>query len=265
MSEYTLEISEVELLRYRMMAQRAQAEEADLWQLAGLVPGATVADVGCGPAAMSVVLAQTVGPSGRVVGVERDEASLEVARQLVAGSGIDTIELRSGAASETGLAAGSFDVVMCRHVLAHNGAQEQQIVDHLVSICAPGGTVYLVDVDGTAMRILDVDPELADLTDRYQQFHARRGNDLLTGLRLGKLLAAAGLEVLVHRGRYTILPAPPGLRPPSWAARHAMMDDKVASEDDVQRWQEAFERMDVAAVRPTLFVPTFVALGRKAA
>jgi SAM-dependent methyltransferase len=263
MSDYTLAISDVELSRYRMMAQGAQAAEADLWPLAGLVPGATVADVGCGPAAMSVVLAQTVGPAGKVVGVERDEPALAVARQVVASSGLDNIELRAGSALDTALAAGSVDVVMCRHVLAHNGSQEQQIVDHLAMICRAGGTVYLVDVDGTALRMLDADPDLTDLTDRYLEFHRRRGNDLLTGLRLGKLLAAAGLEVLVHRGRYHILPAPPGMRPPSWAAREAMLADGIVSHDDVRRWQDAFERIDAATVRPTLFVPTFVALGRK--
>jgi hypothetical protein len=154
---------------------------------------------------------------------------------------------------------------MCRHVLAHNGPQEQQIVDHLASICRAGGTVYLVDVDGTALRMLDADPDLADLSDRYVEFHRRRGNDLLTGLRLGKLLAGAGLEVLVHRGRYTILPAPTGMRPPSWAAREAMLADDVISADDVRRWEGAFERMDAASLRPTLFVPTFVAIGRKIA
>lgn len=265
MSDYTLAISEVELSRYRMMAQGARAAEADLWPLAGLVPGATVADVGCGPAAMSVMLAKTVGPAGKVIGVERDEAALAVARQVVMSSGLDNVELRAGSALDTGIAAGSIDVVMCRHVLAHNGPQEQQIVDHLATICRPGGTVYLVDVDGTALRMLDADADIADLNDRYLEFHRRRGNDLLTGLRLGKLLAAAGLDVLVHRGRYNILSAPPGMRPPSWAARDAMLADGVISADDVRRWDGAFDRLDVATLRPTLFVPTFVAIGRKIA
>jgi len=35
--------------RYRYMAEAARQSEQDLWQAAGITPGATVADIGCGP------------------------------------------------------------------------------------------------------------------------------------------------------------------------------------------------------------------------
>ena len=263
MSDYALAISEAEIRRYQLMADRARVVEEDLWRQAGVTPGGTVADVGCGPAAMSVVLGRAVEPDGTVIGIERDEASLAAARQLIDTSGAGNVELRSGTATDTGIPAGTVDVAMCRNVLAHNGPDEQRIVDHLAEICRPGGVVYLVDVDGTAMRLLDSDPDLSDLNDRYLEFHRRRGNDLQTGLRLAKLLAAAGLEVLAHRGTYNIVAAPPGFRPPPWAARQAMLDEGVVSADDIQRWERAFERLDEATTRPTIFVPQFVALGRK--
>ena len=71
-STYALRLSDDELGRYRMMAARARAEEGDLWTAAGIVPGARVADVGCGPGAMLVTLAELVGPTGRVIGVDAD-------------------------------------------------------------------------------------------------------------------------------------------------------------------------------------------------
>ena len=54
-----------------------QAAHAEVWWLsvAGVVAGATVADIGCGPGAMSVELARLVGPSGRVIAVERDQTA----------------------------------------------------------------------------------------------------------------------------------------------------------------------------------------------
>ena len=82
MTEYTLRVSEVELARYRMMAETARADEADAWTAAGIVPGARVADIGCGPAAISVVLAELVGPGGQVIAVERDPDALAVAEQV---------------------------------------------------------------------------------------------------------------------------------------------------------------------------------------
>ena len=75
-STYALRLSDDELGRYRMMAARARAEEGDLWTQAGIVPGARVADVGCGPGAMLVTLAEVVGPTGHVIGVDADPAAV---------------------------------------------------------------------------------------------------------------------------------------------------------------------------------------------
>jgi ubiquinone/menaquinone biosynthesis C-methylase UbiE len=261
MTDYTLAVSDAEIQRYRQMAARARSDEAQLWRRAGIVPGAVVADVGCGPAAISVVVAEVVGPSGRVIGVEPDEGARGAARRLLADAGVHNVELRPGTAADTGVSAGSVDVVMLRHVLGHNAPDEQRIVDHLAALIRPTGSVYLVDVDGTAVRVLDLDPSLEDLNDRYRELQRRRGNDLQAGLRLAKLLDRAGLDLVLHQGSYTIMPMPIGLRPPAWAARDAMLAHGVASEDDAQRWEEAFVRMDTASARPTLFVPTFVAIG----
>jgi len=263
MSEYALVISDPEIKRYTMMAERAHTLEAHLWKRAGMVPGALVADVGCGPAAVSICMARVVGPSGRVVGLERDEAALAAAHQLLGTTEIQNVELRQGSANNTGLSPDSVDVAVMRHVLAHNGPDEQPIVNHLSEIVRPGGSVYLVDVDGTAVRILDADPEIGDLHAKYVQFHKRRGNDLMVGLRLAQLLTRAGLEVVAFEGRYSIVPAPAGVRPPAWAARDAMLADQAATPEDVERWEAAFARMDAAPFRPTIFAPNFFAIGTK--
>jgi ubiquinone/menaquinone biosynthesis C-methylase UbiE len=262
-TDYALTVSDVEVERYRFMAESARESESDLWAAAGIVSGAHVADVGCGPAAMSVVMAEVVGPTGRVVGVERDESALAAAKVVVDRSDVSNVELRQASAEATGLEPGSLDVVVMRHVLAHNGPGEQAIVDHLATLVRPGGSVYLVDIDGTGARELDFDPDLKDLQHRYIEFHRRRGNDLMVGLRLGKLLTRAGLEVVTHVGRYTIISPPPGLRPPNWAAREAMLAEGVVTPEDVDRWERAFERADAQAERPTLLMPLFMAIGRQ--
>jgi FkbM family methyltransferase len=226
-------------------------------------PGAVVADVGCGPAAVSVRMAQLVGPSGRVIGIEPDPAALAAAYRMVEQADIDNLELRQGTATDPSLAPESVDVVVMRHVLAHNRADEQHIVDRLAELAHPGGSVYLVDVDGTAVRLLGADPALDDLHEKYLRFHQGRGNDLLVGLRLAQLLARAGLDVIAHEGHYSILAAPPGVRPPAWAARQSMVADEIATPQDITRWEAGFERMDNAEVRPTVFAPNFIGIGRK--
>jgi precorrin-6B methylase 2 len=261
MSDYTLAVSDAEVMRYRLMAETARDAEAAQLRLAGVVAGANVADVGCGPAAMSVELARLVGPTGSVIAVERDEVALSTARDLIRQAGVSNIDLRPGEASASGIEPGSLDVVMMRHVLAHNGGHEQQIVDHLASLVRPGGAVYLVDVDLAAVRILDADPDLDDVSEKYVQFHVGRGNDPVAGLRLGQRLRAANLDVVHFTGMYNILTVPPGMRPPPWAAREAMLAAGTVTDDDIARWGAAFERLDAATVRPTIFAPVFVAIG----
>jgi SAM-dependent methyltransferase len=198
-----------------------------------------------------------------VTGVEPDESALAAGRQLIAQAHVDNVTLQQGNAESSGLAPGSFDVVMMRHVLAHNQPSEQQIVDALAALVRPGGCVYLMDIEGTASRLLDLDPDLGDLMERYDEFHRRRGNDLQTGLRLGKLLTGAGLDLVIHRGWYQIMTPPPGMRPPPWAARESMLAAGVVTQDDVDRWAAALDRMDAGASKPTIFMPQFVAIGRK--
>jgi len=261
-ADYTLALSEEERMRYRMMATYAQTNEADLWASAGIVAGASVADVGCGPGAMLTALAATVGVAGRVDGVDADPGAVADATVEVADHPHARVAV--GRAEATGLPEASYDVVVCRHVLAHNGQQEQQIVNHLASRTRPGGTVYLVDV---VASMLALEPPIASveaLSERYIQLHARRGNDLRTGMRLGNLLQAAGLAVEYFGSRSPVMLLPPGVRPPAWAARDQLLREGLATQRELDEWAAVFAELDQQTQRPWLFPATFVAIGRRA-
>src|SRR4029453_11432113 len=79
-SNYALALSEEEARRYRLMAQSAVADEFEDLALAGIVPGARVADVGCGPGATLAALAGIVAPTGTVAGVGPHHAGIRPAR-----------------------------------------------------------------------------------------------------------------------------------------------------------------------------------------
>ena len=265
MSEYGLKLSDVELSRYEMMAARALEHERDRWVSAGVLEGAVVADIGCGPGAVSIALARQVGATGRVLAFDRTPEAVDMARVVTERAGVGNVVVEVADADATGVAPSSVDVAMIRHVLAHNGGREAAIVAHAAKLVRPGGSVYLIDVDGTAVRSRPSDPELDDLNERYWEWHRRQGNDVSVGLRLDELLAGAGLDVVEFSGWYDVIAAPPGARTPGWAAREALVASGLATPADVTRWEVAFSRADGMHPRPTVFVPLFCAIGRRPA
>lgn len=265
MTAYALRLTEDEIARYRLMAENARARESDLWRLAGIVPGARVADVGCGPGALLPALSEAVGEGGAVEAIDGDEDAVTAARGLVGAAGLANVRAGQGRAEDTGLEAGAFDAVMMRHVLAHNGGTAQQIVRHLASLLRPGGNLLLVDVDMTAMRLRPDDAAFADLMDRYSQFQLHRGAALQVGLHLDELLEGAGLEVLAYQGIADVVTLPTGVRGPAWAAREAMLSDGVVTQDELTAWGARFDAIEALGERTTLFAPRYLAVGRRPA
>jgi SAM-dependent methyltransferase len=185
---------------------------------------------------MLPALAAAVGPEGRVTALDADPQAVAAATALAAAAGLANIAVRQGRAEATGLAAGSLEVVMLRHALAHNGGAEDTIAAHLATRLGPGGCLYLVDADLTAIRVIPQaeHPDLVELHQRYLAFRAARGDDNAAGLRLAERLVRAGLELVEFRGRYVIREVSPGLRSPGWAARAAMVAAGMATAEDVR-------------------------------
>jgi SAM-dependent methyltransferase len=260
--EYTLSLSDHELARYRQLAAYARRSESDAWQRAGAVPGARVADVGCGPAVMLCELAKMVGPQGWVDGVERDEIARQTAAAIMSAEGVTNARVNEGLATATGLTPETYDLIMIRHVLVHNGGDAEAIVAHLVSLLRPGGHLFMVESDLSAIRRMPDDDDLRDMESRWLGMLRAQGNDVAIGVRLRHLVTSAGLTLVETEARYDAYPRT-GNRPPEWAAREAMVRAGLASEADVNRWDLALTRMDNDPRDPIVYVPMFRAIGRR--
>src|SRR5262249_29253017 len=158
-----------------------------LFDQIGLPTGARVVEIGCGPHGCLDLLSERVGRSGSVVGVERSEEAVTLARKLVAERGLGNVEVLHRDARSTGLPKGSFDLTTARLVLV-NVPHPEQIIAEAVALVRPGGSVAFHEIDFAA---LVCDPPLhawTALIDLFVTYAGRNGIDLFIGRRLPRLL-----------------------------------------------------------------------------
>lgn len=112
----------------------------------GLEPGDRVLEAPCGTGAALIRLAELVGPSGRVVGIDYAERMLEIARDKVRAAGVDNVELRFG--DMTAIAPdGTYDAVLCALGLFFVDDMPG-LVRSFLDLVRPGGGQLAVTVFG---------------------------------------------------------------------------------------------------------------------
>ncbi len=171
------------------MVADALTHEREAWLAAGFVPGARIADIGCGPAIVLLELAKLIGSAGTVIGVERDPEARGVATELAARQGFGNVRIVNGEAEATGLDPDSCDAIMMRHVLIHNGPRTSAILAHVATRLRPGGCLYLVEAALSGWRIDPDDADISECYERWFELMRRRGNDIAIGPKLGRLMA----------------------------------------------------------------------------
>ena len=111
--------------------------------------GKCLLDAGCGIGDDVRALAQIVGPQGRVVGIDKSQTLLDIARK--GSEGVDLSgEFVLGDVSCLDIADSSFDGCRAERVLQHCDNPEQ-VLSEMVRVVRPGGCVVVVDVDYDSM------------------------------------------------------------------------------------------------------------------
>ncbi len=154
-------------------------------------PGQRLLDVACGTGIVARTAAELIGPTGRVVGLDLNEAMLGVARRVS-----PELEWRQGDAAELPFGDGEFDVVTCQSGLMFV-PDEAGAVTEMARVAAPGGTVAI-----QLWSAPERQPGFRPLADAVARHAGSESVNLIsTYFRLGdpdafgKVCAAAGLHV----------------------------------------------------------------------
>jgi SAM-dependent methyltransferase len=214
-SEYLLGHHDVEWAR--LDAQHALwrttlLDGAESW---GLRAGARVLEVGCGVGSLLVDLADAVGPTGAVVGVERDPVAAAEASRRVA----DRPWARVVVGDLAGPLDGVFDAVVARWVLSFvsdlSGA-----VEALAGRLAPGGSLVVQDYHHDGVRTFPPQPSFECVIDAYRRAYSLSGGDLWVAGRLPAAYAALGLELSAFDP--VVMAGPPGSPCWDWIERFVL-------------------------------------------
>lgn len=112
---------------------------------AGIVPGMKVLDVGSGAGDMALLLADLIGPTGTIVGVDVYPQVLETARARLQAVGFERATFLTGDIREAVL-EDDFDAVVGRNVLMY-GANPAEVLRLCASHLRPGGIVAFQEVE----------------------------------------------------------------------------------------------------------------------
>ena len=188
-------------------AQELEQEARWLLDRIGLPAGARAVEIGCGPRGCLDLLAERVGPTGEVVGVERSDEAVDLARKFIAERNLANVRVLNGDARQTGLPRGQFDLATARLVLI-NVPHPEEVVSEMAALVRPGGVVALHEADWMASACDPPLPAWDRLNELMFAFARKNGNDLLIGRRVPRMLREAGL-VDVRSTRYSTSAARP--------------------------------------------------------
>ena len=154
--------------------------------------GDSVLDVGCGPGSDTLHLAERVGPTGEVVGLDYDAAMVTQANQHALDAGLDDlVRHRQGDASSLPFADARFDSCRSERLFQHLLFPKHALFE-MARVTKPGGSVVVLDTDWAT---LSIHTSLPDTERRLVQF-SNEGcmHNGYSGRELRQLFTAQGLR-----------------------------------------------------------------------
>ncbi len=182
-----------EYQRLRDQARMWEGATSEVLGRVGLGPGMSALDVGAGPGAVMRLMADRVGPSGAVTGLEIDaELGQQALRELRAEGGTQ-FELVSADLLQLDTVPGApFDLTFCRLLLMHM-REPVLVLEKMAAWTKPGGTVMAQEFDFGAIAIEPPCPAMAEFNRVFEGVFRRHGRNLRAGRQLPAQFEAAGL------------------------------------------------------------------------
>ena len=188
---YALGSSDRERRRLEYQATVLREPLAAAFRAAGLAPGMRVLDIGCGPGDVAMLAAELVGPTGSVVGLDRDPGSVAWATRRVAEAGIKNISFQAVEFHHF-TDAQPFDALVGRFILLYL-PDPVAILRHLATQLRSGAVIAFMEPDfDVPSRLFPEMPEFRRCGEWVGEALRRSGARVDMGMRLYHAYRDAG-------------------------------------------------------------------------
>jgi 2-polyprenyl-3-methyl-5-hydroxy-6-metoxy-1,4-benzoquinol methylase len=182
-----------EYQRLRDQARMWQAATEAVLNKVGLGQGMSALDVGAGPGAVMRLMADRVGPQGRVTGIEIDgKLGAQALADLRAGGGAEFQLIEANVLELDQVAGGPFDLTYCRLFLMHM-QDPVAVLEKMLVWTKPGGVVAAQEFDFGAIAIEPPCPAMAEFNRVFEGVFRGHGRNLRAGRQLPAQFEAAGI------------------------------------------------------------------------
>lgn len=226
---------------------------------AGLKPGMKVADFGCGPGMVTRMIAEIVGPTGSVTGVDISAAQLHEAIEISARQGFTNITYVEASACDSGLPKASFDLAYCRFLLLHL-PDPAACLQEMKSLLKPGGILFIEDGDLTAAASYPP-TALNAFADLFGRLGPTRGLDYAIAKNVYALVKSAGIQHLDAEVHQPTMVAGEGRHLLKWSVEEAgpaFIGAGLISPEELERtltqMQQAIDDPNVLILGPKMFL-----------
>lgn len=193
--DYVLGTHDDELARLGLQHRVWRPRSLDAWRRAGFTVGQTILDVGCGPGYATMDLAEIVGATGRVIGVDRSQRFLDAlaAQKLHRGlAHVDTFLLDLNDAELPAIQA---DAAWARWVFAFV-KHPKELLARVCAAIRPGGVFVIHEYfDYSTWRMAPRCPELEEMVEVVMRSWRADGGEPDIALDLVRWLPECGFEV----------------------------------------------------------------------
>jgi ubiquinone/menaquinone biosynthesis C-methylase UbiE len=189
---YALGYTSSEHDRLIRQATRIAPYTERLFREAGIGPGQRVLDLGSGVGDVAMLVARIVGPSGEVVGIERDAHSITKAKARVAEAGLRNISFTQADVSQF-VSDQPFDAAVGRFILMFL-PDPASVLRSLTRLVRPGGVIAFQEPTWIPLLAFGARlPLWSKLLSAIHETFLRSGMNLEMGPDLYRLFQEVGL------------------------------------------------------------------------